>query len=89
VVGAGYERGLPNNNGVKAENSGVIYPVYLRAEKPCVSSLDRYIPGAIAAHLEEAREAGWDAVIFPNIRDLGDRSQIAVFSPDQVRSVFE
>ena len=89
VAGAGHASGVPTHTGVMAHNSGVIYPVWLRATNPAVSSIDRYRPSAIAAQLEEARTSGRDAVIFPNIQTVGERGTIAVFSPDQVRSVFE
>jgi hypothetical protein len=89
VIGAAYEGGVPTHTGIMADNSGVVYPVYLRSERPCASPLDRYKPAMMAAHLKEARESGFDCVIFPNIQSWGENGTIAVFSPDQVRSIFD
>lgn len=88
-MGARHSFGKPTPGSAHPENEGVIYPVYIRAERPCVSPMVRYRPADMLEHLTEAQAGGWDAVLFPNLETHGDRCAVAVFSPDQVRSIFD
>ena len=69
-----------------AANSGIVYPVHVRAENPYVSTMDYYNGGAMAREIATAKKLGHDSIVFPNITYEGERNQMAVFSPEQLKS---
>jgi hypothetical protein len=80
VVGAGLDEGT-------AVNAGVVYPVYLRVENPFVSDMEFYNSAEMAAELDRAKNAGHDGVFFPKLQSSGESGTIAVFRPEQIKSV--
>ena len=69
-----------------AANAGVVYPVHVKAENPYISKLDYYNGGAFAREIAKAKQLGHDSIQFPNITYEGERGQMAVFSPGQLKS---
>lgn len=89
VAGAGHATGEPTHTGAMSHNGGVVYPVHLRVENPLMSKLKFYNGEEFAREIERAKASGHDAVIFEHVKSRGENGTIAVFSPDQVRSVFD
>lgn len=70
------------------DRNAQVYPVYLRLEKPFVSDLEHYTGTDFAREIQKAKKGGHDGVLFPKVTGVNERGQIAVFSPEQVKSVF-
>lgn len=64
-----------------------VMPLHVRAENPYVVNKHGTGMGDITAIMDEAKEAGHDAVIYYDIKDpRPDSTHIAVFNPNQLRS---
>jgi len=70
------------------DRGGQVYPVYLRLENPYRSKLKFYNTGDFEREIAKAKKKGHDGIVFPNVKHAGESGQIAVFSPEQVKSVF-
>lgn len=88
VAGAGHATNEPTHTGAFADNGGVVYPVHLRVENPLISKLKFYNGEEFAKEIARAKAAGHDGVIFPHVTSRGENGTVAVFNPDQVRSIF-
>lgn len=87
VMGAGYgEKPKVGRKMVITPTMGVVYPLYVRAERPYVSKLVGYNTAAVARDISKAKRAGCDSVFFPQITYNGENGAIAVFSANQVKS---
>lgn len=69
------------------EHGGAVYPVYVKAENPYISKLKFYRSRDFAKEIAKAKRQGHDSIMFPNVTYEGERGQIAVFDPTQIKSV--
>lgn len=82
---AASEYAIMNYSG-NAKESPNVMPVYVDVKNPFVSKIKQYSTAAISKEVRTAKEAGHDGVVFPNLKGFGEEGQIAVFSPNQIKS---
>lgn len=71
-----------------SDNTGSVYPMYLRAQKPFLSDMVHYDEPQMFDELQQAQELGHDSILFPKMRSSGEAGTVAVFDPRQAKSVF-
>jgi hypothetical protein len=63
-----------------------IIPAYVKLENPYISDLKQYSVSAVTKEIQKAKAAGNDGIMFPKMKGFGEQGQIAVFSPNQIKS---